>query len=227
MSKILIVEDELNISGLLKLHLEHEGYQCFQAFDGLSALDLFRQVSPVLVILDLMLPGKNGLDVCREIREKHNTYILMLTAKQEEIDKVLGLELGADDYMIKPFSIRELLARVKAILRRPHSLRTEDSTVEPPIIDGDIELKPAQMEVKVKGERVLLTSLEFELFHHMMRNRGIVFTREQLLERIWEDDSSVYDRSIDRIISQLRKKIDNDPTKPRIITIRGVGYKFE
>lgn len=228
MPKILIVEDELNIANLLKLHLEREGYQCYQAFDGMTALDLFLKIAPDLVILDLMLPGKNGLDVCKEIREKYDTYILMLTAKQEEIDKVLGLEMGADDYVIKPFSIRELLARVKTLLRRPRLSRSETETVEPPLVSGDLELRPSQMEVLHQGNRVFLTSLEFDLLYFLMRNKGIVFKREQLLERIWGEENYIYDRNIDRIVSQLRKKIENDPASPqKIVTVWGVGYKFD
>ncbi|MGE5581131.1 MAG: response regulator transcription factor [Bacillota bacterium] len=228
MPKILIVEDELNIANLLKLHLEREGYQCYQAFDGMTALDLFLKIAPDLVILDLMLPGKNGLDVCKEIREKYDTYILMLTAKQEEIDKVLGLEMGADDYVIKPFSIRELLARVKTLLRRPRLARSETETVEPPLVSGDLELRPSQMEVLHQGNRVFLTSLEFDLLYFLMRNKGIVFKREQLLERIWGEENYIYDRNIDRIVSQLRKKIENDPASPqKIVTVWGVGYKFD
>jgi DNA-binding response OmpR family regulator len=228
MSKILIVEDELNISNLLKLHLEREGYEIFQAFDGLVAMDMFLKIMPDLVLLDLMLPGKNGMDICKEIREKYDTYILMLTAKQEEIDKVLGLEMGADDYVIKPFSIRELLSRVKVLLRRPHLVRLEQEPQELPLVWGDLELRPSQMEVKLKGRRILLTSLEFDILHFLMLNKGIVFKREQLLEKVWGDESYVYDRSIDRIISQLRKKIENDPSNPKmIVTIWGVGYKFD
>ncbi|HBE79008.1 MAG TPA: DNA-binding response regulator [Firmicutes bacterium] len=228
MSKILIIEDELNISNLLKLHLEREGYQVAQVFDGLAAMDSFLKLMPDLVILDLMLPGKNGLDICKEIREKYDTYILMLTAKQEELDKILGLELGADDYVIKPFSIRELLSRVKVLLRRPHLNKSEKEAEEQPLSSGELELRPSQMEVRLGGRRLLLTSLEFDILYFLMRNKGIVFKREQLLEKIWGDDSYVYDRSIDRIISQLRKKIESNPASPKkIVTIWGVGYKFD
>jgi len=175
-----------------------------------------------------MLPGKNGLDICKEIREKYDTYILMLTAKQEELDKILGLELGADDYVIKPFSIRELLSRVKVLLRRPHLNKSEKEAEEQPLSSGELELRPSQMEVRLGGRRLLLTSLEFDILYFLMRNKGIVFKREQLLEKIWGDDSYVYDRSIDRIISQLRKKIESNPASPKkIVTIWGVGYKFD
>ncbi|HEX3044846.1 MAG TPA: response regulator transcription factor [Bacillota bacterium] len=233
MSRILIVEDEPNISGLLKTHLEREGYQCFQAFDGDAALDDFFRVLPDLVILDLMLPGKNGLEVCRAIREKYDTYILMLTAKQEEIDKILGLELGADDYMTKPFSIRELLVRIKVLLRRPHLENTLTasggaSLTGSKITRGGLEIDPIQMAVKLEGRRILLTALEFDLLYFLVKNAGQVFKREQLLEQIWEDHSYVYDRNIDRIISQLRKKIETDPENPKkILTVWGVGYKFD
>ena len=226
MRKILIVEDEINISSLLRTHLEHEGYQCFQVYDGVSALNEFYRIGPDLVILDLMLPGKNGLEVCKTIRENYDTYILMLTAKQEEIDRVLGLELGADDYMIKPFSVRELLARVRALLRRPRVTETRTSA-EPSISIGDLEINPAQMQLYCSGQRVLLTALEFDLLYFLMKNAGIVFKREELLKQIWDNDSDVYDRSIDQIISQLRKKIGDNPANPaKIVTVWGVGYKF-
>jgi two-component system response regulator VicR len=238
MSRILIVEDEPHISDLIKTHLEREGYQCFQAFDGNAALTEFFRILPDLVILDLMLPGKNGLEVCRAIREKHDTYILMLTAKQEEIDKILGLELGADDYMTKPFSIRELLVRVKVLLRRPHlesSLTASSATANSAtpwagsvISCRGLEIDPRQMQVKLNGQPITLTALEFDFLYFLMKNAGQVFKREQLLEQIWEDHSYVYDRNIDRIISQLRKKIEPDPGNPkRILTVWGVGYKLD
>jgi two-component system, OmpR family, response regulator VicR len=232
MPKILIVEDEINISSLLKTHLEREGYQCFQAFDGITALEEFNHTNPALVILDLMLPRLGGLEVCKAIRGKSDTYILMLTAKQEEIDKVLGLEMGADDYMIKPFSIRELLARVKVLMRRPHLMTSAGTTgaigYQTVFTAGNLLLNPTKMEVTRNGKVVLLTALEFDLLHFLMKNKGIVFTRDHLLERIWGENSYVYDRSIDRIISQLRKKVEEDPEEPKkILTIWGVGYKFD
>lgn len=229
--QILIVEDEANISNLLKTHLEREGYRCSQAFTGTEALEKYFTIHPDLVILDLMLPGIDGLEVCRTIRsQQHDTYILMLTAKQEEIDRVLGLEMGADDYMIKPFSIRELLARVKVLLRRPH-LGGDGGSDQSVIIRGDLELDPARMTVKSQGRPVNLTALEFDLLYFLMINAGIVFKRDQLLEKVWGEDPAgrgeVFDRNIDRIISQLRKKVERDPAAPeKILTIWGVGYKF-
>jgi len=225
MYRILIVEDEPHISTLLKTHLEREGYQCIQAFDGLTALEFFYQQLPDLVLLDLILPGKDGFEVCRTIREKYDTYILMLTARQEEIDRIVGLELGADDYVIKPFSVREVLTRVKVLLRRPRMNleQTEDS-----LVSNGLELKPAQMKVFLNGNLINLTALEFDLLHFFMKNSGIVFHREQILEQVWREHSDVYDRNIDRLISQLRKKIETNPANPeQIITVRGVGYKFE
>jgi DNA-binding response OmpR family regulator len=231
MAQILIVEDDMNISGLLKTHLEREGYGCGQAFDGIDALEQFSRLNPELIILDLMLPRLNGLEVCKSIREKSDVYILMLTAKQEEIDKVLGLELGADDYVIKPFSIRELLARVKVLLRRPHLLKMDmESEIAglPVQVSGNLELDPVKMKVTLGGQILTLTALEFDLLYFLMKNRGLVFRREQILEKIWGDNSDVYDRSIDRIISQLRKKIETDPENPKkIVTVWGVGYKFD
>lgn len=231
MPKILIVEDEINISSLLKSHLERDGYQCWQAFDGINALEQFSLVEPALIILDLMLPRLNGLEVCKTIREKSDVYILMLTAKQEEIDKVLGLEMGADDYMIKPFSIRELLARVKVLLRRPHlanftgELKVTESAV---LTAGNLEVDPVKMKATLNNKYISLTALEFDLLYYLMYNKGLVFRRDQLLEKIWGENSYVYDRSIDRIISQLRKKIEINPDDPKkIVTIWGVGYKFD
>lgn len=231
MATILIVEDEKNISGLLKTHLEREGYQCRQAFDGIDALEQYSLYRPELIILDLMLPRLNGLEVCKSIREKSDVYILMLTAKQEEIDKVLGLELGADDYMIKPFSIRELLARVKVLLRRPHfpKFTNEPELNDSPVLtSGNLEIDPVKMRVTLDGGAVSLTALEFDLLYFLVKNRGLVFRRDQILEKIWGENSYVYDRSIDRMISQLRKKIETDPDNPKkIVTIWGVGYKFD
>lgn len=230
MTQILIVEDDINISGLLKTHLEREGYECRQAYDGMDALAQFSTKRPDLIILDLMLPQLNGLEVCKSIREKSDVYILMLTAKQEEIDKVLGLEMGADDYMIKPFSIRELLARVKALLRRLHLtiITSGAEATDPVLTSGGLEIDPVRMRVFLNGETISLTALEFDLLYFLMKNRGLVFRRDQILEKIWGENSYVYDRSIDRIISQLRKKIETDPENPRkIVTIWGVGYKFD
>ncbi|TCL56507.1 two-component system response regulator VicR/two-component system response regulator ResD [Hydrogenispora ethanolica] len=225
MSSILIVEDEKNISALLRTHLEREGHQCFQAYDGLEAMEQFQRTHPDLIVLDLMLPGKNGLEICREIRCRSDVYILMLTAKQEEVDKLVGLEMGADDYVTKPFSVRELLARVRVLLRRPHLTREEERV--PSISVGELEIDPGAMAVKLNGRLIPLTSLEFDVLYFLMKNRGLSFKREQLLERIWGEDSYVYDRSIDRIISRLRRKIETDPANPqRIVTIWGVGYRF-
>ena len=231
MAQILIVEDDINISGLLKTHLEREGYQCRQAFDGIDALARFYGQKPDLIILDLMLPRLSGLEVCKSIREKSDVYILMLTAKQEEIDKILGLEMGADDYMIKPFSIRELLARVKALLRRPHLSKMNTGVLpasDQTLRSAGLEIDPVRMRVFLHGETISLTALEFDLLYFLMKNRGLVFRRDQILEKIWGENSDVYDRSIDRLISQLRKKIETDPENPKkIVTIWGVGYKFD
>lgn len=228
MSKILIVEDELHISDLLRTHLEREGYQCCQAYNGVKALEDFWKLQPDLIILDLMLPGKNGLDVCKEIREYSPVYILMLTAKQDEMDRVLGLEMGADDYVIKPFSIRELSARVKVLLRRPHLIQEAPLDASAPLQIGELEIFPAKMAVKLRDVKVFLTALEFDLLYFLMKNASLVFNREQLLEKVWSDRNGIYDRTIDRLVSQLRKKIERDPANPqKIITVRGVGYKYE
>lgn len=225
MSVILIVEDEKHISNLLKTCLEREGYRCHQVFDGAEAIDRFQKVNPDLVILDIMLPGINGFDLCRKIREFSHVYILMLTAKQEMIDKITGLELGADDYMTKPFSVEELLTRVRVLLRRP---RIYSENLASAMTIGNLEIDPIKLKVKLGEESIQLTALEFEVLYFLVRNRGNIFTRDQLLEKIWGTDSYIYDRSIDRLISRLRRKIEIDPDNPKkIVTIWGMGYKFD
>lgn len=229
--KILVVDDEMPIAEILKFTLEKEGYEVICAFDGQEAVDLALSADPDLILLDLMLPVKDGMDVCREVRAKSNTPIIMLTAKDTELDKVLGLELGADDYVTKPFSNRELLARVKAHLRRQAKLKEtapqdqEDS--EPGnklklfnlVIDSD-------MYVLYKdGAPIDLTHREFELIHYLAKNSGKVMTREHLLQAVWGFEYYGDVRTVDVTVRRLREKIEDDPSKPEyILTRRGLGY---
>ncbi len=248
MAKILVVDDEENIADTLKYNLVREGYEVSIASDGRLALELFRQEKPELVILDLMLPGMNGLDVCRNLRQISTVPILMLTAKEEEVDKILGLELGADDYMTKPFNLRELIARVRAMLRRMEMLQgvaaggSKTSTVNSGRPDrsfnvegtghlitvGDLHININQHTVTLAERQVLLKPKEFDLLAFLARHRGQVLTREMLLERVWDYDYSGGTRTVDVHIRWLREKIENDPSHPQYIhTIFGVGYKLD
>ena len=224
--KILVVDDEQPIADILKFNLEKEGYQVICAFDGESAVELTFSERPDLILLDLMLPGKDGMDVCREIRTKLNTPIIMLTAKDTEIDKVLGLEMGADDYVTKPFSTRELLARVKAHLRRQSKSAEQEDAAEKKGLQFLNLLIDSDMYVVYKdGTALDLTHREFELLHYMVRNSGKVMTREHLLQAVWGFEYFGDVRTVDVTIRRLREKIENDPSKPEyILTRRGLGY---
>ena len=224
MKKILIIEDEESILMPLEDNLKLEGYEVASAKDGLQGLSLAAQRIYDLIILDIMLPKMDGFEVCRRLRQDRvMTPILMLTAKSQEVDKVLGLELGADDYMTKPFSSRELLARIKAILRRASEpLRGVDA-----FRFGDIELDFISYEAKKGGRPVPLTALEFSLLHFLVQNRGRVVDRNEILDKVWGDDVYVDPRTIDKHVSLLRKKFEDDPQNPKyILGVRGVGYKF-
>lgn len=231
MPKILVVDDEDNIIELIKYNLEREGFQVIYAQDGKAAFNKINFEKPDLIILDLMLPEINGLEVCRILRQEkltENIPIIMLTAKTEEIDKILGLEMGADDYMTKPFSIRELIARIKVRLRRKFDVTEAipEIKMEEIIID-DIIMKPNKFEVIIHGAKKNLTLKEFELLKLLMSNPGKVFTRDYLLDRIWELECSYDTRTVDVHIRHLRQKIETDPANPQyILTIRGMGYKF-
>ncbi len=224
--KILVVDDEQPIADILKFNLEKEGYQVICAFDGESAVELTFSERPDLILLDLMLPGKDGMDVCREIRTKLNTPIIMLTAKDTEIDKVLGLEMGADDYVTKPFGTRELLARVKAHLRRQANTSQPEEEKEQKglaylnlLIDSDMYV------IYKDGVALDLTHREFELLHYMVRNCGKVMTREHLLQAVWGFEYYGDVRTVDVTIRRLREKLEDDPSKPEyIMTRRGLGY---
>jgi DNA-binding response OmpR family regulator len=223
--KILVVDDEPTLVATLKYNLEREGYEVVTAADGESGLSAARDTRPDVIVLDLMLPGLDGLDVCRILRREMTAPILMLTAKTEEVDKVVGLELGADDYVTKPFSMRELLARVRALARRaemPPAARPEILT------EGDLRVDLRRRQASRGGQPLPMKPREFDLLAFFLRNHGRAFTREQLLNEIWGFDFAGDTRTVDVHIRWLREKIEDEPAKPtRLITVRGVGYRFE
>jgi DNA-binding response OmpR family regulator len=227
MPTLLVVDDERSLVDLLRNYLEAEGFTVLAAYDGPSALDQVRAAQPDLVVLDVMLPGLDGFEVCRQLRRFSDAYVLLLTSKSQEIDKVIGLSVGADDYLTKPFSPRELVARVKAMLRRPRTLGTPltEPDVPPPLRVGDLVVDLARHEVLRGAEPIHLTPREFDLLAVLAAQPGRVFTRNQLLHRIWGDD--YFDtRVVDVHIASLRKKLDDDPSHPRYVeTVRGVGYR--
>lgn len=224
---ILVVDDEQPIADILKFKLEKEGYQVHVAYDGEEALVKVEEVKPDLILLDIMLPLKDGMEVCREVRKKYDMPIIMLTAKDSEIDKVLGLELGADDYVTKPFSSRELLARVKANMRR-HATAPASETKganENDIVIGDLTIHPDSYMVTKREEKIELTHREFELIHYLAQNIGQVMTREHLLQTVWGYDYFGDVRTVDVTVRRLREKVEDNPSTPTyIITRRGVGY---
>jgi two-component system, OmpR family, response regulator len=227
-ARILVVEDDPNLLKTLAYNLGREGYEVATAADGEQALETARREKPDLIILDIMLPRMSGLEVCRILRREMTVPILMLTARAEETDKVIGLELGADDYMTKPFSIRELLARVHAILRRADMAGAAPAESETALKIDDIEIDPARHRATRRGEALGLTPKEFDLLAFLARNKGFVFSREQLLEKVWGYDYAGDTRTIDVHVRWLRQKIEADPQQPRrLITIRGIGYKLE
>lgn len=222
--KILLVDDEKTLVKTLTYNLEKDGYQVISAYDGEEALNKVESDNPDLIILDLMLPGVDGFEVCRRVRKNMDLPIIMLTAKGDDIDKILGLELGADDYLTKPFNPRELLARVKAILRRSES---QGSSLKNILKIQDLQVDLYQHKVRVKGEEIDLTSKEFALLNLMASNPGRVYSREQLLEQIWGYNYYGDARTVDVHIRHLREKIESDPSNPRyVITVWGTGYKF-
>ena len=227
MKKILVVDDEKPISDIIKFNLEKEGYEVVTAFDGEEALEKVLEEEPALIILDIMLPKVDGLEVVREVRKNYDMPIIMVTAKETEIDKVLGLELGADDYVTKPFSNRELVARVKANLRRQSTVQaTETTDKESNDLEiGDITIHSDAYYVSKLGETIELTHREFELLYYLARHVGQVMTREHLLEEVWDFDYLGDVRTVDVTIRRLREKIEDSPSHPNyIITRRGVGY---
>ncbi len=221
---ILVIEDDNNTASLITLYLQREGYETAVAYDGEKALQLARQRTPVFIVLDLMLPKMDGWEVCRKIREFSDVPILMLTARGEEFDRVLGLTIGADDYMVKPFSPRELVARVKAILRRAN---LKDRDKRDMLCVGELKLDVHKHVVTVKTREIPLTPSEFRLLTLFMHSPGRLFTREHLLDALYPEGEEVVDRVIDVHIGKLRQKIEADPANPRyIITVRGFGYRF-
>ncbi|PXW89780.1 two-component system response regulator VicR [Streptohalobacillus salinus] len=222
--KILVVDDEKPIADILKFNLEKEGYEVICAYDGDEAVELTHQENPDLLLLDIMLPKLDGNEVCREVRKTHSMPIIMLTAKDSEIDKVLGLELGADDYVTKPFSNREVIARVKANLRRQQQ-PVENQNLSKDIKVGSLTIHPDAYSVTKEGKAVDLTHREFELLHYLARHMGQVMTREHLLETVWGYDYYGDVRTVDVTVRRLREKIEDTPSHPLwLITRRGVGY---
>jgi two-component system OmpR family response regulator/two-component system alkaline phosphatase synthesis response regulator PhoP len=231
--RVLVVEDETNIRDLVCLHLRHEGYECEGLGDGAAALKRSETERYDLMVLDLMIPGLDGLSLCRAVRNgrlNHDVPILMLTARRDEADKVVGLESGADDYLTKPFGVRELVARARALLRRPRQAAAGDG--DTPAGDGVIRVRGMAIDVPkrrvtVDGDIVDLTDQEFRLLQLLATHPGIVFSREALLAKIWRGDTFVTVRSVDTLVKRLRRRIEKDPAEPRfLLTVWGVGYKF-
>jgi two-component system OmpR family response regulator len=227
-NKILIVEDDHNLLTTLKYNLQKDGYDVTTAIDGAEAVETARKEKPDLIILDVMLPKINGFEVCRILRKEMIVPILMLTAKTEETDKIVGLEIGADDYMTKPFSMRELLARVRAMLRRATMRAQVPVNAKTLLKINDLEIDTARHRVLLRNAAIGLTSKEFDLLAFLARNRGLVFNRDQLLEKVWGYDYAGDTRTVDVHIRWLRQKIESNPKNPEyLITVRGTGYKLE
>jgi DNA-binding response OmpR family regulator len=223
---ILVVEDERNIASLLKLYLGNEGFSVAWISDGAKALDEADRLHPALVILDLMLPGLDGLEICRLLRARSRVPVIMLTARDSEIDRVVGLELGADDYITKPFSPRELVARVKAVLRRTQEVTPAQAEAAVEILSlGTVVVDPARREARAGDRPVELTAKEFDLLVFLIRNHGLVFSRDRLLERVWGYDRPVDTRTVDSHVRSLRAKLGD--AAGIVKTLRGVGYKAE
>jgi two-component system OmpR family response regulator len=227
-NKVLIVEDDPNLLETLRYNLRKESYDVVTAVDGEQALEAARREKPDLIILDLMLPKVSGFEVCRILRKEMIVPILMLTAKAEETDKIVGLEIGADDYMTKPFSLRELLARIRAMLRRAKMVEMQPGPEEALLKVGDIEVDIARHQATKGAATLELTPKEFDLLAFLARNSGFVFRRDQLLEKVWGYDFAGDTRTIDVHVRWLRQKIETDPNNPKhLITVRGAGYKLE
>ena len=243
MATIVVVEDEVDLSNLLRAHLEHDGHSVYQVFDGLQALAVVGEHRPDLVILDWMLPGRDGLAVCRAIRERHLMPILMLTARSDEVDRVLGLEVGADDYVVKPFSIRELLARVRSMLRRvaldsatnsglpgaPGSAAADGATrilpTPEPLLYGALRIDLVDRRVRLRNMELELTRREFDLLALLASHPGRAFSREFLVEQVWGYDYDGADRTVDSHVAQVRRKLG--AAGAHIVTVWGVGYRWQ
>ncbi len=227
MQTVLVVEDEESFVDALQVGLKREGFRVEVARDGKEALDIFDAVQPDLVLLDVMLPKISGIDVCRQLRKRSQVPIIMVTAKGAEIDTVVGLEVGADDYITKPYRLRELVARMRAVLRRAPLDRAGELT-EGALTVGDVSLDPDQHEVLIRGGSVSLPLKEFELLHLLLANAGRVLPRETLIDRVWGNDYVGDTKTLDVHVKRLRAKIEEDPASPtKIVTIRGLGYKYE
>lgn len=225
--KILVVDDDFNICELLKLYLENDGYTVITANDGKAAVDAFEAKSPDLVLLDIMLPKIDGWQVCREIRKTSSAPIIMLTAKGETFDKVLGLELGADDYVTKPFEAKEVMARVKAVLRRTKGDGDDNTNEKKTVVYDNLEINIVNYELKVKGVAVDTPPKELELIYHFASNPNRVYTRDQLLDEVWGFDYYGDSRTVDVHVKRLREKLEGVSDKWALKTVWGVGYKFE
>ncbi|MGI6795285.1 response regulator transcription factor [Gordonia sihwensis] len=228
MTHVLIVEDEESLADPLAFLLRKEGFEASIVNDGSEAVSTFERVNPDIVLLDLMLPGVSGTEICKSIRAKSAVPVIMVTARDSEIDKVVGLELGADDYVTKPYSARELIARIRAVLRRGGVVADdEDAAI------GVVEVGPVRMDVQrhtvtVSGEEVTLPLKEFDLLEYLLRNSGRVLTRSQLIDRVWGADYVGDTKTLDVHVKRLRSKVEPDPSQPRhLVTVRGLGYKFE
>ena len=228
-ARVLVVDDEESFVDALTVALRGEGFTVHVARDGAEALEVFDDVSPDLVLLDVMLPRLSGLDVCRELRSRSSVPILMVTARDDELDAVVGLELGADDYITKPYALRELVARLRAALRRAQSNPALDELLSRTTLDvGDVSLDPERHEVVVRGDQVHLPLKEFELLEVLMSNAGRVVTRDALIDQVWGPDYVGDTKTLDVHIKRLRARLEEDPSNPtRISTVRGVGYRFE
>jgi two-component system response regulator RegX3 len=225
---VLVVDDEQSYRDALRVALEREGFRVEVAVDGPDALERFDAAHPSIVLLDVMLPRISGVDVCREIRTRSQVPIIMVTAKNSELDAVVGLEIGADDYVTKPFRLRELVARVRAALRRGRSDEIALEDTADVLEVGDVRLDAARHEVSVRGERVSLPLKEFELLELMLANAGRVLTRDVLIDRVWGPNYFGDTKTLDVHVKRLRAKIEDDPAHPeRIVTVRGVGYRYE
>jgi two-component system response regulator RegX3 len=224
---VLVVEDEESYVDVLQIGLKKEGFRVEVARDGAQALELFELVRPDLVLLDVMLPRVSGIDVCRQLRKRSRVPIIMVTAKSAEIDTVVGLEVGADDYVTKPYRLRELVARMRAVLRRAPEERADDLAGDALTV-GDVSLDPEQHHVVIRGDNISLPLKEFDLLHLLLANAGRVLPRETLIDRVWGSDYVGDTKTLDVHIKRLRAKVEDDPSSPtRIVTIRGLGYKYE
>lgn len=226
-SKVLIVDDEANICELIRLYIEKEGYSAVIASDGGSAVEKFKEEEPDMVLLDIMLPVKDGWQVCREIRAVSNVPIIMLTAKGETFDKVLGLELGADDYIVKPFEPKELVARMKAVLRRSEPKPSAESASSGELVFDGLKIGRETYEIYLDGKKIEMPPKEFELLYYLAKNKNKVYTRDQLLDEIWGYEFFGDSRTVDVHIKRIREKIESDDKNWQLKTVWGVGYKFE